>query len=182
MRFIETPIKDLLIFEPKIYNDSRGYFFESYNKEVFAEVGISRPFVQDNQSSSSFGTLRGLHMQVGSAAQAKLVRVLQGRVLDVAVDLRIDSSTYGKHFSIELSSENQKQLYIPRGFAHGFVVLSEVANFFYKCDNLYVKEAEVGVIYSDPTFSIDWILPEEKLLLSDKDKMLPSFEEAKKLI
>lgn len=182
MPFIETPIKDLLVFEPKVFNDPRGYFFESYNQKTFAEVGIIRPFVQDNQSNSGFGTLRGIHLQKGDAAQAKLVRVLKGKVLDVAVDLRLGSPTFGQHFSIELSAENQKQLYVPRGFGHGFVVLSDVAEFFYKCDNFYTKEAELGVIYNDLTLSIDWIVPEEKLVLSDKDKILPRFEEVARLL
>lgn len=182
MPFIETPIKDLLVFEPKVFKDARGYFFESYNQRTFAEAGIERPFVQDNQSFSTYGILRGLHMQKGEAAQAKLVRVLQGTVLDVAVDLRKNSKTFGQHFSIELSSENQKQLYVPRGFAHGFVVLSEVAEFFYKCDNFYVKDAELGVIYNDPILNIDWRIPKEKLLLADKDLSLSSFDEMKGLL
>ena len=180
MPFIETPIKDLLVFEPKIFNDPRGYFFESFNQRTFAEAGIERPFVQDNQSFSTYGTLRGLHLQKGNAVQAKLVRVLQGSVLDVAIDLRVDSPSFGKHFSIELTAENKKQLYVPRGFAHGFVVLSEIAEFFYKCDNFYVPGSELGIIYNDKKLNIDWVVPEEKLILSDKDKILLSFDEAKR--
>lgn len=178
MPFIETPIKDLLIFEPKIFNDSRGFFFESYNQRTFAEAGIERPFVQDNQSLSTYGTLRGLHLQRGEAAQAKLVRVLQGSVLDVAVDLRRESPTFGQYFSIELTAENKKQLYVPRGFAHGFVVLSEMAEFFYKCDNFYSPGSEVGIMYNDKTLNVDWMLSDDDLILSDKDKVLLSFDEA----
>ena len=179
MPFIETPIKDLLVFEPKIFNDCRGFFFESYNQRIFAEAGIERPFVQDNQSLSTYGTLRGLHLQRGEAAQAKLVRVLQGAVLDVAVDLRLGSATFGQYFSIELSAENKKQLYVPRGFAHGFVVLSEMTEFFYKCDNFYSPGSEVGIMYNDKTLNVDWQVSEDDLILSDKDKILLSFDEAK---
>jgi len=178
MPFIETPIKDLIVFEPKIFNDSRGFFFESYNQRTFAEAGIERPFVQDNQSLSTYGTLRGIHLQRGEASQAKLVRVLQGAVLDVAVDLRVDSPTFGQHFSIELTAENKKQLYVPRGFAHGFVVLSEMAEFFYKCDNFYSPGSEVGIMFNDKTLNVDWMVPVEDLILSDKDKELLSFSEA----
>lgn len=182
MPFIETPIRDLIIFEPKIFRDSRGYFFESFNKNTFIEAGITREFVQDNQSFSTFGTLRGLHLQVGAMVQAKLVRVLKGKVLDVAVDLRSDSPTFGQHFGIELSSENQKQLYIPRNFAHGFVVLSETAEFFYKVDNFYSPRDEYGIMYSDPLLNIDWKIPLENLLIADKDKNLASFEDFKKTL
>jgi len=173
MPFITTPIKDLLIFGPQIFHDPRGDFYEA---------GITRPFVQDNQSLSSYGTLRGLHLQRGDAAQAKLVRVLKGRVLDVALDLRIDSPTFGEHYSIELSEENQKQFYVPRGFAHGFVVLSETAIFFYKVDNFYNKEAELGIRFDDQDLNIDWKTPLDKIVLSEKDKLLLSFKEAKGLL
>ncbi len=171
MQIEETPLKDCYIIRDTVFEDSRGYFFESFNAKTFESLtGITTPFVQDNQSSSIRGVLRGLHMQSGEYAQAKLVRVLAGSVLDVAVDLRKYSPTFGKVFSIELSSENHKQLYIPRGFAHGFVVLSERAVFFYKCDNVYNKESELGIMYNDPDLSIDWQLPKEELILSDKDK------------
>jgi dTDP-4-dehydrorhamnose 3,5-epimerase len=180
MPFIETPIKDLFIFEPRVFNDSRGYFFESFNQKLFTEIGVNAEFVQDNQSYSLYGTLRGLHFQTGEMAQAKLVRVLQGRVLDVVVDLRPISKTFGAHFSVELSAENKKQLYIPRGFAHGFVVLSEAAEFFYKVDNFYSPQHEAGILYSDNTLNIDWKVPVEKIMLADKDKLHPSFEDYKK--
>jgi dTDP-4-dehydrorhamnose 3,5-epimerase len=177
MPFIETGIKDLLIFEPKVFEDSRGYFYESYNKHTFADAGINCEFVQDNQSFSSFGTVRGLHLQLGDSAQAKLVRVIQGEVLDVAVDLRIDSPTYGKHFSVILNDTNHKQLFIPRGFGHGFSVLSETAIFSYKCDNFYDKSAESGIIYNDSDLNIDWKIPAESAIVSDKDKELISFKD-----
>lgn len=182
MPFIETPIKDLLIFEPKIYQDSRGYFFESFNKKTFLEVGITNEFVQDNQSFSNYGTLRGLHLQRGEMPQAKLVRVLSGKVLDIAVDLRQNSPTFGQHFSIELSAENQKQLYIPRYFAHGFIVLSEKADFFYKVDNFYSPKDEYGIIYSDPQLNIDWKLPIQDISIASKDSNLSSFEDFKKTL
>lgn len=156
MPFIKTPIADLLIFEPRVFEDDRGYFFEAFNAQTFAEAGIKRPFVQDNQARSTYGVLRGLHYQVGEQAQAKLVRVLEGKVLDVVVDLRPDSPTYGKHYGVELSAENKRQLYVPRGFAHGYVVLSETAEFFYKCDNFYHKASEGGIRYDDPQLNIDW--------------------------
>ena len=175
MLIIETPIKGLKIIEPKIFGDDRGYFFESYNYMSFKEFGINCSFVQDNQSKSSFGVLRGLHYQVPPFAQAKLVSVIQGKVLDVVVDIRSDSSTYGEWFSIILSAENKKQLFIPRGFAHGFVVLSETAEFFYKCDNFYSKEHEGGILYNDPKLKIDWGIETDKIILSEKDKMNPRF-------
>lgn len=179
MPFIETPIQDLLIFEPKIFEDARGYFFESFNSAVFAEKSINTNFVQDNQSKSTYGVLRGLHYQLNPFSQAKLVRVISGEVLDVAVDIRQNSRTYGKHFSIILSAENKKQLYIPRGFAHGFVVLSETAEFFYKCDNFYSKEHDAGIIYNDPSLKIDWKLKHDEILVSEKDKNLPEFKSSK---
>lgn len=173
MPFSKTEFPDLLVFEPKVFGDQRGYFFESFNANTFKEAGIHRPFVQDNQARSTYGVLRGLHYQRGEHAQAKLVRVFEGAVLDVVVDLRPDSPTYGKHYSIELSAENKKQLYVPRGFAHGYVVLTETAEFFYKCDNFYNKASEGGLIYNDPQLEIDWKIKAEDALLSDKDKMLP---------
>ena len=173
MPFIETPIDGLIIFEPKIWGDDRGYFYESYNRQTFESVGIHAEFVQDNQSSSSYGVLRGLHYQLPPFAQAKLVRVLQGKVLDVAVDIREDSSTYGQSFSIILDDEKKQQLFIPRGFAHGFVVLSETAVFSYKCDNFYSKENEAGILFNDPQLNIDWKVDEKAMILSEKDKINP---------
>lgn len=178
MPFIETGLNNLLVFEPLVFEDSRGFFYESFNEKTFKDVGIDRPFVQDNQSFSRAGVLRGMHLQKGEHAQAKLVRVLHGEVLDVAVDLRANSVTFGKHFSIVLSSTNKKQLYVPRGFAHGFVVLSETAEFFYKCDNFYNKNAEVGIRFDDKELSIDWIISKEKMIISDKDKELGSLQDA----
>lgn len=179
MSFSKTSIDDLLVFDPDFFKDSRGYFFESYNYEKFISVGISCEFVQDNQSCSKYGTLRGLHFQRNETSQAKLVRVLKGKVLDVAVDLRQDSKTFGKYYSIELSEENQKQLFIPRRFAHGFVVLSETAVFFYKCDNIYSPKHESGIIYNDPDLNIDWSIKKEDIILSEKDELLPTFNEYK---
>lgn len=175
MPFLPTGIPDLVLFEPKVWEDDRGYFFEAYNAQTFAEAGITEAFVQDNQARSTLGVLRGLHYQVAPFAQAKLVRVLEGEVLDVAVDLRPDSPTYGKHFSVLLSAKNKKQLYVPRGFAHGYVVLSETAEFFYKCDNFYSKAHEGGVIFNDPQLGIDWQIGEAEAILSEKDRVLPNF-------
>ncbi len=181
MIFTETKLKGCFIIEPKIICDERGYFMESYNEETFQKgVGQIVHFVQDNQSFSTKGVLRGLHYQTGDHAQAKLVRVLQGEVLDVAVDIRPNSETFGQYETIVLSGENQKQFYIPRGFAHGFLVLSETATFFYKCDNFYNKESEGGLMYNDETVNIDWQFPTESLLISDKDKILPNLLNAKK--
>ena len=172
-----TPLNGCVVLTPTIFPDHRGYFYESYSKDDFNEVlGYEVNFVQDNESFSKKGTLRGLHFQKGNYAQAKLTRVVQGTVLDVAVDLRENSPTYGAHFSIELSSENKKQLFIPRGFAHGFVVLSDTAIFSYKCDNYYHKDSESGIIYNDPTLNIDWKLPNDQLQLSKKDLELPGFK------
>jgi len=182
MNFIETNLKGCFILEPKVFHDDRGYFMESFNQNTFNQgVGQQVNFVQDNQSYSSKGVLRGLHYQCGEHAQAKLVRVLEGEVLDVAVDLRPDSETYGQSYSILLSEENKKQFYIPRGFAHGFIVLSEKATFFYKCDNFYNKESEGGLIYNDPSLAIDWGIPENELIISEKDKVLPTIENARKV-
>ncbi len=176
MKLHPTPLNGCFVLSPTIFPDHRGYFYESYKRGIFDEVlGYDVNFVQDNESFSTKGTLRGLHFQKGSYAQAKLTRVVQGTVLDVAVDLRENSPTFGTHFSIELSSDNKKQLFIPRGFAHGFVVLSDTAIFSYKCDNYYHKDSESGIIYNDPTLNIDWILPSEQLQLSEKDLQLPKF-------
>ena len=182
MNFIETKLKGCFLLEPKIILDERGYFMESFNENTF-QKGIGQPvhFVQDNQSYSTRGVLRGMHYQTEEHAQAKLVRVLQGEVLDVAVDIRPESDTYGQHVAVLLSAENQKQLFIPRGFAHGFVVLSETATFFYKCDNFYNKESEGGIIFNDPSLQIDWQLSESELLISEKDNILPVLKEVKKV-
>lgn len=182
MNFIPTKLEGCFILEPKIILDERGYFMESFNEKTFQNgIGQKVHFVQDNQSYSSKGVLRGLHYQTGAHAQAKLVRVLQGEVLDVAVDIRPESTTYGQYVSVVLSGENQRQLFVPRGFAHGFLVLSNTATFFYKCDNLYNKESEAGIIYNDKTINIDWDFPLEKLIVSEKDKVQPSLENASKV-
>ncbi len=173
MSFQITDIAGLMIFEPKVFKDSRGYFFEAYNAGVFREENIETQFVQDNQSSSTYGVVRGLHYQLNPHAQSKLVRVLAGRILDVAVDIRKGSRTYGRHFSIELSAENKKQLLIPPGFAHGFSVLSEHAEVLYKCDAYYNKESEGGIIFNDPALGIDWQLPAGLEIVSEKDRKLP---------
>lgn len=177
MNFIETAINGVFILEPRIFTDERGYFFESYSKAAFEAAGLHYDFVQDNQSKSVYGTVRGLHFQKGEHAQAKLVRVLEGTVLDVAVDLRRASPTYGQHVAVELSAENNRQLMIPRGFAHGFSVLSETAVFAYKCDNLYCKESEGGIRFDDPTLAIDWRIDMSRALTSEKDKEHPYFSE-----
>ena len=174
MPFIETALAGAYIIEPRVFEDHRGYFFECYNKNSFdQEPGADVNFVQDNESYSGYGTLRGLHYQAGEHAQAKLVRVIHGKVLDVAVDLRESSPTYGQHITVELSGENKKQLFVPRGFGHGFVVLSETALFAYKCDNFYNKESEGGIIYNDPKLNIDWGIEEKDVVLSEKDGILP---------
>lgn len=179
MKIKETKLKGCFIIEPRVFEDERGYFFESFNKNQFNKaIGEEVSFVQDNQSLSKRGAVRALHYQVGEYAQAKLVRVLQGKVLDVAVDIRKDSATFGEYVAVELSAENKKQLFIPRGLAHGFVALSETAEFFYKCDNFYNKEAEGGIIYNDITLNIDWQIPGSEIIISEKDKQLCSFEEA----
>ena len=182
LKFTETKLKGCFVLEPKIIKDERGYFMESFNEKTFAEgVGQKVTFVQDNQSFSTKGVLRGLHYQTGEHAQAKLVRVLQGEVIDVAVDLRPNSPTFGQYESVLLTAENQTQFFIPRGFAHGFLVLSETATFFYKCDNFYNKESEGGLIYNDATVNIDWNFPSEQLIISEKDTILPTLENAKKV-
>ncbi|HMR91327.1 MAG TPA: dTDP-4-dehydrorhamnose 3,5-epimerase [Chitinophagaceae bacterium] len=176
MEFIQTDIPGLLVVEPKVFADSRGYFFESFNENVFAAVGITAKFVQDNQSSSVYGVIRGLHYQKIPHAQSKLVRVLSGRILDVAVDIRKGSPTYGRHISIELSAENKKQLWIPAGFAHGFSVLSETAEVLYKCDAFYNRQSEGGIRFDDEQLGIDWQIPAGKAIVSDKDQVLPSLD------
>ncbi len=177
MRVEQTKLEGCFIIHDTVFGDNRGYFFESFNKKTFfAQTGIEADFVQDNQSRSQKGVLRGLHFQEGEYAQSKLVRVLEGKVLDVAVDLRKDSASFGQHISVELSADSHTQFYVPKGFAHGFVVLSEWATFFYKCDNFYNKASEQGIIYNDTGLSIDWRLPEEALILSEKDRKLPSFK------
>ncbi len=177
MKVTRTEIDGVFIIEPQVFEDERGYFFESYNKEKLKEQGIDYDFIQDNQSKSKYGTIRGIHFQKGEYAQAKLVRVLEGTVLDVAVDLRKDSPTFGKHVAVELSAENRRQLMIPRGFGHGFSVLSETAVFAYKCDNVYNKASEGGLRYNDPKLGIDWKIDTDKAILSDKDKVNPLLEE-----
>ena len=171
MNFIKTAIDGVIIIEPKVFEDSRGYFFESYNEAEFIKNGMTAHFVQDNQSFSTYGVVRGLHCQLGEHAQAKLVRVLEGKVLDVAVDIRPNSPTFGKHVAVELSAENKRQLFIPRGFLHGFSVLSEKAVFAYKCDNFYCKESEFGIRYDDPEIGVDWQIPQNKIITSEKDRL-----------
>lgn len=176
MRVIETKLRGCFILEPTIFEDDRGYFYESFNKIKFQKLtGATGDFVQDNQSKSNYGVVRGLHQQLGEFAQAKLVRVLEGKVLDVAVDVRKGSPTYGEHIAVELSAENNKQIYIPRGFLHGFAVLSDSATFFYKCDNMYNKDAEYGINPLDATLNIDWQIDVDDMILSNKDKNAPSF-------
>lgn len=178
MKIKETPLKDCYIIEPTIFEDERGYFFEKFNEKKFEELtGMNGHFVQDNISKSSYGVIRGVHLQKGEYAQAKLVSCLEGKVWDVAVDLREDSPTFGKWFGIELTAENKVQLYVPRGFGHGFSVLSETAIFSYKCDNFYYKESERGIMYNDPDLNIDWKIDEKDAKLSEKDKMLAGFNE-----
>ncbi len=175
----ETKLEGCFILEPKVFYDQRGYFVENYNQQAFNKaIGQNILFVQDNESLSSRGVLRGLHYQKGSFAQAKLVRVIKGTVLDIAVDLRKDSSTFGEYVSIELSEDNKKQFFVPRGFAHGFIVLSETALFSYKCDNFYNKESEGGIIYNDNSLNIDWKLKEHEFIISEKDLVLPNLENA----
>lgn len=162
-----------MLFEPNVWSDDRGYFFEAFNARTFAEAGIEAGFVQDNQARSTYGVLRGLHYQTGDFAQAKLVRVFEGEVLDVAVDIREGSPTFGQSYSVLLSADNKRQLFVPRGFAHGYAVLSPTAEFFYKCDNFYSKESEGGLLYNDPQLGIDWRLPAGDVVLSEKDAVLP---------
>lgn len=179
MQITQTPIEGLLIIEPKVWKDNRGYFYESYNAKLFAEAGINVNFVQDNQSFSQKGALRGLHAQAQPFEQGKLVRVLQGAVMDVAVDIRKDSPTYGQHFDIELSAENHKQLWVPPGFLHGFLTLEDQTIFTYKVSNYYDKNSEIGVMWNDPDLNIEWSrdIPESEFLLSDKDQVLSLFKD-----
>ena len=170
MKVIECAIPEVKIIEPEVFGDARGYFFEAWNGEKFRNAGLDFQWIQDNESKSSYGVVRGLHYQLPPCAQAKLVRVIYGRVIDVAVDIRRDSATFGKHVAVELSGENKRQLLIPRGFAHGFAVLSETAVFAYKCDNIYMPSCERGIAYDDPALGIDWQLPPEAIVLSAKDR------------
>lgn len=173
MNITYTPLAGCFVIEPQLFGDARGSFMESYNEQNFPE---DVHFVQDNQSTSQKGVLRGFHFQTGGYAQSKLVRVIRGEVLDVAVDIRPNSETFGQHFSIVLNNQNNKQLFVPRGFAHGFIVLKDDTIFAYKCDNFYNKEAESGIIYNDPEIAIDWMLNEDEIILSDKDKELPTLK------
>ncbi len=175
MTFTSTSFPGLMVIEPSLFEDSRGYFFESFNEKAFHQHNIDIRFVQDNQSSSTYGVIRGLHYQTPPFAQTKLVRVLYGAIIDVALDLRRGSPTYGKTFFIELSAKNNLQLFIPKGFAHGFSVISEKADVMYKCDSFYNKTSEKGIIYNDPFLSIDWQIPANKAVVSDKDQQLPLF-------
>lgn len=178
MKVKSTPLKNCYIIEPAVFEDDRGYFYEKFNEQKFEQlIGMNGHFVQDNVSKSSYGVLRGLHLQKGDMAQAKLVSCLEGRVWDVAVDLREDSPTFGQWFGAELSAENRLQFYIPRGFAHGFSVLSPTAVFAYKCDNFYNKESEGGIIWNDAELGIDWKLPMSDIILSEKDKVQKTFQE-----
>ncbi|MEI7733889.1 MAG: dTDP-4-dehydrorhamnose 3,5-epimerase [Ferruginibacter sp.] len=171
MPFIKTEIPGLLIFEPRVFEDSRGYFFESYNEQIFSAEGINIKFVQDNQAKSSYGVIRGLHFQQNPFSQTKLIRVLSGAILDVVVDIRKGSPAFGKAFSLELSAENKKQLLVPKGFAHGYSVISETAEVMYKCDEFYNKASEGGILYNDPILNIDWKIPADKVIISEKDTL-----------
>jgi dTDP-4-dehydrorhamnose 3,5-epimerase len=179
MPFIQTDFPGLLVFEPTVYEDSRGYFFESYNQKTCAAAEVKTVFVQDNQAKSVYGVIRGMHYQLNPHAQTKFIRALSGTILDAVVDLRKGSPTFGKHFAIELSAENKRQLYIPQGFAHGYSVLSETAEVFYKCDEFYNKETEAGIQFYDPALNIDWRIPVDKQIISDKDKLHPTFADCK---
>jgi len=179
MPFIKTDIPDLLIFEPVVHEDSRGYFFESYNANTFSADGIDIKFVQDNQAKSSYGVIRGLHYQLDPYSQTKLIRVLSGAIIDIAVDIRKGSPAYGKSFSIELSAENKKQLLVPKGFAHGYAVISETAEVFYKCDAFYNKQSEGGIVYNDPALGIDWGVPDDKAIVAERDQQHPSLADCK---
>lgn len=178
MTIENTPLKDCFILHPTVFEDERGYFYEKFNEQKFHELtGMNGHFVQDNISKSSYGVLRGLHLQKGEHAQAKLVSCLEGKVWDVAVDVRPDSPSFGAWYGVELTGENKVQFYIPRGFAHGFAVLSEMAVFAYKCDNFYNKASEGGILWNDPDLAIDWKLPLDKIILSEKDKIQKTFKE-----
>ena len=180
MNIIKTELEGLLVVEPKIFGDSRGYFFEVFNRRDFAEAVGDVNFVQDNESKSGYGVLRGLHYQKEPFAQTKLVRVVKGRVLDVAVDIRPGSKTFGKHFAIELSGENKRMMFIPKGFAHGYLTLEEENIFQYKCDEFYHPESEAGIAWNDPTLAIPWPIPEGGVILSEKDKHHPGLESLRK--
>ena len=181
MNLLKTDLERVVILEPVLFGDARGYFFESFSRRRFEEAVGVVDFVQDNESKSSRGVVRGLHFQRGAFAQAKLVRVIEGRVLDVAVDIRRGSPTFGRHVAVELSGENHRQLFIPRGFAHGFAVLSDSALFQYKCDNYYAPQHEGGIAWNDPALGIDWRIPPEEILLSEKDRHHPTLAEAPEL-
>ena len=181
MNIIKTEIPDLVVIEPRVFGDHRGYFFESFSERDFNENVREVKFVQDNESKSCYGVLRGLHFQKAPHAQSKLVRVVKGRVLDVAVDVRRGSPTFGKHVSVELSEENHRQFFIPRGFAHGFVVLSEEVVFQYKCDNFYAPQSEGAIAWDDPALGIDWGIPAEDVILSEKDRNHPRLKDAEEL-
>jgi dTDP-4-dehydrorhamnose 3,5-epimerase len=179
MPFTATEFSGLFIFEPSVYKDDRGYFFESYNEQTFHQQGLTQRFIQDNQSFSRYGVIRGLHYQLDPHAQTKLIRVLQGKIFDIAVDIRVGSPTYGKYMGIELSAENKRQFLIPRGFAHGFSVLSETAEVSYKCDSFYDKPSEGGIRFDDPDLNIDWQVPAGKAIVSSKDLELPVFAQCR---
>jgi len=179
MKVIKTDIPEVLIFEPRVFGDERGYFFESFRQDIFEANAGKIEFIQDNQSKSGYGVLRGLHFQRQPYTQSKLVRAIEGEVLDVAVDMRVASPTYGRHVAVRLSAENHRQLFIPQGFAHGFVVLSETAVFAYKCDNYYAPEYDGGVLWNDADLGIDWIVPFEDIKLSEKDRIQPRFKDVK---
>jgi len=178
MEIIKTPIKDLFIIKPRVFNDPRGFFFETYNKKTYNELGINLNFCQDNQSKSSYGVIRGLHYQLNQHSQSKLVSVVNGAVWDVAVDLRKDSPTFGQWYGVELTEENHLQFLVPKGFAHGFSVLSETAVFTYKCDDFYNPTLERGISYNDPALSIDWKIPADKAIISEKDTKHPLLKDA----
>lgn len=179
MPFTKTSIPGLLVFEPAIFEDSRGYFFESYNEKIFLAEGININFVQDNQAKSGYGVIRGLHFQLAPYAQTKLIRVLTGSILDVVVDTRIGSPAFGQVYALELSAENKKQLLVPKGFAHGYSVLSETAEVLYKCDEFYNKQAEGGLLYNDPALKIDWQITPGKEIVAEKDLLHPGLAECK---
>jgi dTDP-4-dehydrorhamnose 3,5-epimerase len=179
MELLKTDLQGLLILQPKVIEDSRGYFYEAYNEKEFSKAGIDVDFVQDNQSCSNYGVVRGLHYQLSPFAQVKLVRVITGKILDVALDIRKGSPTFGKSFSVELSASNKRQLFIPVGFAHGFSVLSEKAEVLYKCDNFYNRESEGGISFSDPALDINWKIPASEMIISEKDRHLPSLAECR---
>jgi dTDP-4-dehydrorhamnose 3,5-epimerase len=180
MKIIKTEIPDLLVIEPKVFDDERGYFFESYNEKKFRDTGLNFNFVQDNESKSTYGVIRGLHYQLAPYSQAKLIRVITGKIYDVVVDLRVNSPTYGQWLGFEISAENRRQILIPRGFAHGFSVLSDYTIFLYKCDNLYHPEADRGIYYADPELNIDWKIDPAGAIISGKDMIHPPFGKSEK--